>query len=357
MQKAQKDYIRENESNRDISPWTTKSYPYKKLENGDKFYSTNSALDAMMFFLQSKALLTLSSKPEHFIIPTIYIILPFCYATHVKNQEETEMEYNAIEKALLVLSYFAKGNHPIGTVELSEQLCLNKTTINRTMNTLKRHNFLEQNPKTKQYSLGPMVALLGKSITQSLDGQTAIIAQPYCDRLRDQVGETVHIEILSGNHVYLAYASRGLSPVSVEVSVGDMTYPNAHAGAKAITAFSDPEQIDKRLNNGLKNLTDRSVTDPSKLRHLYKEIVKNGISIDDGEYEEQIYAIGAPIFDNNCRAVAGIVILAPYMRKKDLERQHVIRAIKETANLISSRLLCPKKYEEVCNSHLKRIGK
>lgn len=266
------------------------------------------------------------------------------------------MEYNAIEKALLVLSSYLEGNHPIGTVELAERLHLSKTTVSRIMNTLKRHDFLEQNPRTKQYSLGPRVALLGKSIIQSLDGQTAIISQPYCDRLRDQVGETVHLEVLSGNHIYIAYAARGPNPVSVAVGVGDMVYPNAHAGAKAVAAFTDYEQADIWLKNHLPIYTAKTLTDPSKLRDRYKKFIKLGITIDDGEYDENIYAIGAPVFDNNCRAVAGIAIVAPYLRKRDLERQHVIRAIRETASLISDRLLCPKKYEEICSLHLKKIA-
>jgi DNA-binding IclR family transcriptional regulator len=253
------------------------------------------------------------------------------------------MEHNAIEKALLVLSSFAGGNRPIGTVELAERLGLNKTTVSRTMTTLKKHNFLDQNPKTKQYSLGPMVATLGKAVIQSLDGQISIIAQPYCDRLRDQVGETVHLEVLSGNHLYLAYAVRGPNPVSVAIDVGDIVYPNVHAGAKVIAAFSDPEQVDAWLKNDLPVYTAKSMTDPSRLRARYKEFHDQGLSIDDGEYDENIYALGAPVFNHNNQAVAAIVIVAPYMRKQDLERPHVIRALKESATLVSGRLLAPPK--------------
>ncbi len=264
------------------------------------------------------------------------------------------MEYNAIEKALLVLSTFADGNNPIGTGELSERLSLNKTTGNRIMNTLRKYEFLEQNPMTKQYSLGPMIAQLGKSIIQSLDGQITIIAKPYADRLRDQVGETAHLEVLSGNHIYLAYAARGSNPVSVAINVGDIVYPNTHAGAKSIAAFTDPEEVDKWLKKDLPLYTSKSTADASRLREKYKEFIEQGVSIDDGEYDENIYAIAAPIFNNDCRAVASIVIVAPYMRKKDLERDHVIRTLKETAALISSRLHCPKKYAEICKIHLQK---
>ncbi|MGI9535857.1 MAG: IclR family transcriptional regulator [Desulfocapsaceae bacterium] len=248
---------------------------------------------------------------------------------------------NAIEKALLVLSSFADGNNPIGTVELADRLNLNKTTASRILNTLKRHSFLEQDPYTKQYSLGPTVAQLGKAITQSLSGQTTIIAQPYCNRLRDQIGETVHLQVLSGNHFYLAYEARGSNPVSVAIDVGDTVYPTIHAGAKAIAAFSDPAKIDKWLSEQLPVFTSRSLTDPRKIRAVYDKYRKLGFAIDDREYSENIYAIASPIFNNNGTPVAAIVVVVPYSRKKNLDREEVVLEMKETAGLISGRLLYP----------------
>ncbi len=262
------------------------------------------------------------------------------------------MELNSIEKALLILSSFEKGNHPSGTVELAARLGLNKTTVSRIVNTLKKHNYLEQDPRTRRYGLGPKIAQLGKAIMQSLEGQISIIAQPYCDRLREQVTETVHLEVLSGNHFYLSYAVRGPNPVSVAIDIGDRVYPNVHVGAKAITAFSSPEQVDTILKGKLASYTPNSVTDIAKLRGMYEEVRERGYSIDNGEFDENIYAIGAPVFNHNNQAVGAVVIVAPYMRKRELEREHIIRALKEAATLISARLLCTTDYQEVVNLHL-----
>ncbi len=269
---------------------------------------------------------------------------------------EAGEKYNAIEKALLVLSYFADNNSPIGTTELSDQLNLNKTTISRIVNTLKREGFLEQNPLTKQYSLGPTVARLSKSITQSLDGQSAIIAQPYCDRLRDEVGETVHFEVLSGNHIYLAYAARGRNPVSVSIAIGDRVYPNVHAGAKCIAAYTHPRLVDKWLQNHLPKYYEDTIVDPAKIIASYNEIIENGLAVDDGQYNRSIYAIAAPIFDNNGRAAASIVVVAPYMRKANLEKEEVIEVTKQTAKFVSERLLCPQKYEDLCGLYLENAN-
>ena len=259
------------------------------------------------------------------------------------------MELNAIEKALLVLTNFSDGNNPIGTLELAERLHLNKTTASRIMKTLKRHEFLDQDPHTRQYRLGPAVARLGKAVIQALDGQITFIAQPYCDHLRDQVGETVHFEMMSGNHIYLAYAARGPKPVSVAIDVGDVVYPNVHVGADAIAAYANPGHVGRWLNGRPRIFTANSVTDPSGLRAKYAEFREKGLSIDDGEFDENIYAIRAPVFNHNGQAAAGVVVVAPYMRKQDLETPHVTGALKETAALISDRLLCHKEYQEMCS--------
>jgi DNA-binding IclR family transcriptional regulator len=263
-----------------------------------------------------------------------------------------EEKINAIEKALLVLAHFAENNTPIGTTELSEQLRLNKTTISRIVNTLKREGFLEQNPLTKQYSLGPMVARLSRSITQSLDGQNAIIAQPYCDRLRDEVGETVHFEVLSGNHIYLAYAARGHNPVSVSIAIGDRVYPHVHAGAKCIAAYSHPRLVEKWLQADLPKYNENTVTDRVQVMAGYNEITARGLSVDDGFYNHGIYAIAAPVFDDNCRAVAAVVVVAPSMRKGNLETEDVVRATRQTARSISERLFCPREYDDLCALYL-----
>lgn len=263
------------------------------------------------------------------------------------------MEYNAIEKALLILSYFVDSNHPIGTVDLSEQLQLNKTTISRTLNILKKADFLEQNPMTKQYSLGPMVAKLGKSITQSLDGQIGIIAQPYCDRLRNEIGETVHLEVLSGDKIYLAYAARSPQSVSVTIQLGDRVYPHAHSGAKAIAAYTHPKLVEKWLETSLSEypVARRKY---SKILEQYDEIIRTGISVDTGEDNKNIYAIAAPIFNEHGRAAASVVIILPYMRRENVQKPEIISALKETAMLISERLLCPNSYDEICAMYQKK---
>ena len=255
------------------------------------------------------------------------------------------MELKTIEKALLVFKCFAKGNVTLGTTELSKKLGVNKATMSRVLTTLKNHEFLEQDPSTRRYRLGPAMARMARAVNRNMNGEVVAAARPLADRLRDKVGETVHIELLSGNNIYLAYAAVTPNPVSLTIEVGDQVMPHAHAGAKAIIAFSKPEVIERWLKRDFFPFTENTVTDPEDLRKIYSKIRRTGIAYDWEEYLYEIYAVAVPVFNHNNSPVAAILIVVPSYRMEKKWDPRFIEALKETANEISARLHSSRRVE------------
>jgi DNA-binding IclR family transcriptional regulator len=249
------------------------------------------------------------------------------------------MKLNAIEKALMILTSFKDSNRPMGTIQLAKQLEIHKATVSRVLATLKKYDFVDQDPRSRLYRLGPAVATLAQALNQSMEGQIAVIAQPYLDELRDFAQETVHLEIEGGNYIYLASASRGPQALSVSVSVGDRTWPHVHAGAKAIAAFSAPKRLESMLAGDLPVFTEHTITDPGLLMVQYKQIRETGIAYDRGELDDHIYAMGAPIFNHESKPVAAVVVIAPSFRFKTGNQKKLIDKLQETAATISTRLL------------------
>ncbi len=270
----------------------------------------------------------------------------------IQNLTERTEKPNALEKLTRVLAFFAEQKSTAGTLEIAEHLGFNKSTVSRILMTLHREGFLIQNQETRQYSLGPMISRLSKAINQSLDGQSTLIAQPFCDQLRDEVSETVHFELLAGNHIFLAYVARSPQPVSVSLTVGDRVYPHVHAGAKCIAAYSHPRLVSTWLSQPLPRFCATTNTDHELLFRDYSKIVLTGYSVDDRQHNSNIYAIAAPVFDSNGRATAGVVVVAPYSRKDHLDAETTINKTRQTAKCISERLLCPGDYEEICNTYI-----
>jgi DNA-binding IclR family transcriptional regulator len=248
------------------------------------------------------------------------------------------MELKTIEKALLVFKCFAEGNSSLSTTELSKKLGTNKATMSRVLSTLKKHDFLEQDPSTRRYRLGSAMAQMARAVNRNMNGEVVAVAKPIVDQLRDEVGETVHIEVRSGNNIYLAYAAVTPNPVSLTITVGDQVMPHAHAGAKAIVAFSEPDEIERWLRRDLFPLTKNTVTDPDELREIYGKIRQTGVAYDWEEYLQEINAVGAPIFNHEDIPVAGIIIVVPSYRMGKKWDSHFISKLKKAANEISKGL-------------------
>lgn len=245
---------------------------------------------------------------------------------------------NSIEKALTILLSFSPDNRPQRSVEISQQLEMNKATVNRILVTLKNKGFVVQDQATRRYRLGPSTAFLGRAVRQSLNGRLVALAKPYLDHLRDKVGETVHLEVLYDERIFLTYCAEGKRQVTVTPRVGDRMAINANAGAKAIMAFSPQEIIEKHLSRPLTKFTNKTVTDPKKIREEYAEIRKSGFAYDKEEYDNDVHAIAAPIFNHEEQVVAAVVTIVPSFRIDSSIESGSMELLKDTAIDISNRL-------------------
>lgn len=113
---------------------------------------------------------------------------------------------------------------------------------------------------------------------------------------------------------------------------------NANAGAKAIMAFSSQEIIEKGLAGKLEKFTSKTVIFPDKIREEYADIRKIGFAYDKEEYDEDVHAVAAPIFNHEDRVVAAVVIIAPMFRMGSSIETGSLELLKDTADEISERL-------------------
>lgn len=246
--------------------------------------------------------------------------------------------HKAVEKALDTLMVFTPHNQEIGTVELSEKMGLHKSTVSRLLHVLSRKGFLQQNPETKKFQLGPSAMTLGVAIKKSLETNLVHIAKPYIDSLREELQETITLEVFSGTNTVLAYFAEGPHRINLAGNIGDILAVHAAAGAKAILAFSSSRVRDRILNGRLPHLTPNTITDPALLQKQFQDILRHGISFDKEEHDIGTNAMGTPIFNNSGKPVAALVVAGSSQRiTLDIDSPMAIR-LKETALEISKQL-------------------
>ncbi len=245
---------------------------------------------------------------------------------------------NSIEKALDILLAFTPYNQELGTGEISRMLGLHKATASRILRTLAEKGFLQQDPESRKFSLGPAASDLGRAYNNGLSSNLVVMAKPHIDELRNALGETVVLEVLSGESTVMAYVAEGPQRVRIAGTVGDRLPAHAAAGAKAILAFSPLEVVERAIGEELQPFTARTITSRKAYIRELATIRRQGFSLDREEIDVGINAVGAPVFDREGRAAAAVVVAGPAQRVRGEKDSALVRKVMKTAALISERL-------------------
>lgn len=252
------------------------------------------------------------------------------------------MSLSSTEKLLTILMSFTPHNPGMGNVELSQKLGMNVSTVNRLLQVLVSFDLIRQDSRTRRYSLGRAAADLGKALEQSLSSRMVSIAHPHMEDLRDEVKESVSLEVLKGAYATIVTEVLGPPPLSVSFNVGETMPLHVAAGAKAILAFSNQDQIDRLVTGELERFTENTITDPDEFKEHLKLVRTQGYCLDAGEENIDVHAIAAPVFDYTGKPVAAVTLCAPASRVKNLLESGVVAKIIATADKISAEMLFTK---------------
>lgn len=252
------------------------------------------------------------------------------------SRENKDLEYSSVQKAIAILLSFIPDNKAIGNLELSKSLGLNKSTVSRLTHVLAHYGLIQHNKETKKYELGRTAALLGMAVEVSQSERLAQVGQPYLDRLRDTLGESVCLEILVAGYVKPVCGAVGPPPLSV--SFPDSLPMHVAAGAKVILAFSDPEFAESTINGDLAKLTDNTITDAKIFGEQLDAVRKQGVAYDHGEANSDVHTLSAPIFNHQKKPIAAISMCVPATRVQKITDADNVKLLKEAALKLSDRL-------------------
>jgi IclR family pca regulon transcriptional regulator len=215
----------------------------------------------------------------------------------------------SLERGLAILSSFHSDRPLIGVSELSRGLDLSRSTAHRYVVTLAKLGYLQQDPESRRYRLGPKVLDLGFSALNSMD--LLEISAPYLRRLSDETQRTVNLAILDGTDV--VYIERYRTPqqgqreIDLNLHVGARLPAYCTAMGKAILAFVSEERLAEIIP--LIDFAPRgpnTLTDPAAFRKELEKIRASGIAVNDEELAYGLRSIAAPIHARSGEVVAAL---------------------------------------------------
>jgi len=252
-------------------------------------------------------------------------------------QKEPAPVTRSVSRAVGILQAFDEERSELGVTELAQLTDLDKATVYRMLNALQQGGMIEQNPETTKYHLGfGVVRLAGLALRHlSLPG----IARPHLRKLVSTSQETVNLSVMTDEGKMINID--GITSPRMVRNVGwiGREMP-AHtvSGGKVMLAYLPDARVDEILAHELKSATLRTITDPAELRQELGWIRARGYGIAEGELEEGLSAVAAPIWNHEGQVVAIISISGPSFR---LPRERLIelgRVTKKTAKAISKQL-------------------
>jgi DNA-binding IclR family transcriptional regulator len=186
----------------------------------------------------------------------------------------------SVDRAVSVLEILALRGEA-GVSEVAAQIDVHKSTAFRLLGALEARGLVEQTAERGKYRLGFGIVRLAGAVTGRLEVTQQ--GRPVCERLSEEVGETVNIAVLQEHYAVNLDRVRGPGAVGTHNWVGQLTPVHATSSGKILLAhLPAKERADVLAASGLQQLTPRTLTTEAALEKDLAVARGRGYAVDPG---------------------------------------------------------------------------
>lgn len=207
-----------------------------------------------------------------------------------------------LERGLAVIAAFSGRGPLLSLGELAELTGLSRPIVRRIMLTLEGLGFARASGGL--FALTPKVLALGYAYLSSV--RLTDVARPVMEELTDKLEVGTSLAALDGAEViYVDRVQRG-RVTSINLAVGTRLPAHATSMGHVLLAYAAPVEVEAVLSRPLAPLTERTLTDPAKLRDRLAIVRERGWDAVDQELEIGRRSAAAPVFDGDGRVIAAL---------------------------------------------------
>jgi IclR family transcriptional regulator, pca regulon regulatory protein len=208
----------------------------------------------------------------------------------------------ALSRGLAVIRAFHRNRPEMTLTEVAARTSLSPATARRSLYTLQQLGYVSSHGR--RFMLRSKVLDLGSAFWSSMKIEE--VAQAHLREVVDAVSDSCSLAVLEGKDVlYLAHAASRRT-VRMPAGIGARFPAYATSIGRAMLAYLDAAVLDRYLDSvEMKPLTDRTVTDPVRLKQILAEIRKNGYACTQDELDYGLSSVAVPVMIGD-RAVAAI---------------------------------------------------
>lgn len=213
----------------------------------------------------------------------------------------------------MILEAVARSNEPVPLGQLRQLLGINRSSVFRLANTLRRRGFLANPNGRNDYIVGPSIWRLFRNYDWTM---LVSFCRHHLKLLASQTGETTHLAVREGRQaLFIDHQTSRHQIIAVSGRTGEFMplYCTAHGktlladcGIAELRAIFGTDTFEKH--------TKQTIGTIEELAEECARIRARGYAVDEAEYLEEVRCLAAPIRDRDGVIVAAIGVSAPVAR-------------------------------------------
>jgi len=241
---------------------------------------------------------------------------------------------SATARSLAILHAVSATEGSVSAVELAPVLGLPKPTVHRLMQVLEYVGYLQREPGSKRFIVGPMQTEM--AVDTLINSPQRSIRHHILRALVDELQETCNIATLAGDAIVCIDRIESNWPFRVRYQSGSRVPLHCTASGKLFLSQMPAHKRRRLLNSApLKKFTDNTLVNPAEIEKDLKQIRSTGTALDKEEYLQGLLGVAVPVFDLKGRMCATVSTLVSSERRGAKHIMDYVPALNRAASAIT----------------------
>ena len=210
----------------------------------------------------------------------------------------------SLARGLAVIQVFQAHQRHLTVAQISQRTEIPRAAVRRCLHTLIKLGYASSDGR--RYSLLPKVLTLGHAYVAS--APLAVSAQPYLDRVSEQLHEATNMATLEGDEIlYIARSATVERLISVDLSVGGRLPAYCTSmGRILLAALDDASLLEYLARGGFTPRTAQTLHHRDTLLACIQQVRAQGWCVVDQELEQGLRSIAVPVYDASGQVLAAL---------------------------------------------------
>lgn len=244
--------------------------------------------------------------------------------------------YSSLRNALRLMNLFSVDEPELQLQDIATKLEIGQSTAFRLVQTLMAEGFVMRDPSVKSYRLAASVLAMGHTIITKMDLCHQSI--DILEELAENTGETAHIAVFKDDQALYLLKIDSSNPVHLLSHAGKTNPIHSTSTGQILLAYQAESIINKVMERELIGYTEKTITDPMKLKNKLQIIRKKGYAVSQEELHKGVVSIAAPVKNKKGEIIAAVSIAGPISRINQQNVSKLTKQVQQAANEVVQKL-------------------